>query len=100
MRDREVLIHQYVREEYGDQVTIPCSETLRLVWRGWFGPGGGPQRYPRAVAPEASGPNVVAHRPGQGVARGTTVLPGEVPESRFWSPVSVGLSLALDTCMH
>ena len=44
MRDREVLIHQYVREELRHQVTIPCSETLRLVWREWFGPGGARQR--------------------------------------------------------
>jgi len=100
MRDREVLIHQYVREEYGDQVTIPCSETLRLVWREWFGPGGGRQRYQRSVAPEASGQHVVVHRPGQVVALDTTILPVKVRESVFGEPVSVHLSLALDTYTH
>jgi hypothetical protein len=50
MASREKKIHQYVREKYGEQVAIPSSETLRLVWREWFGPGGSRQRYARSAA--------------------------------------------------
>src|SRR5260370_9579848 len=46
MASREEKIHQYVREKYGDDVMIPSSETLRLVWRGLVGPGGPPPRGP------------------------------------------------------
>jgi hypothetical protein len=67
MASREKKIHQYVREKYGEQVAIPSSETLRLVWREWFGPGGSRQRYARSAAVAeagAAGAHVVIHRPG------------------------------------
>jgi hypothetical protein len=48
MASRERKIHR--REKYGDQITIPCSETLRTVWHEWFGSGGARQRYARSAA--------------------------------------------------
>jgi hypothetical protein len=100
MRAREVLIRQFVREKYGTEVVIPCSETLRLVWREWFGPGGARQRYARSAAPPGSGQHVIVTRPGQVVALDTTILPVKVRESVFGEPVSVHLTLALDACTH
>jgi len=79
MSAREVLIHQFVREQYGAEVAVPCSETLRLVWREWFGPGGARQRYARSAALPTSGQHVIVHRPGQVVAL-----------SSFHRPVSPG----------
>jgi hypothetical protein len=100
MRAREVLIRQFVREQYGAGVAVPSSETLRLVWRKWFGPGGARQRYQRSAALETSGQHVVVHRPGQVVALDTTILPVKVRESVFGEPVSVHLTLALDAYTH
>ena len=100
MRAREVLIRQFVREQYGAEVAVPCSETLRLVWREWFGPGGARQRYQRSAALAAGGQHVVVHRPGQVVALDTTILPVKVRESVFGEPVSVHLTLALDAYSH
>jgi hypothetical protein len=100
MRARAVLIGQFVREKYGTEVAIPCPETLRLVWREWFGPGGARQRYARSVAPAGSGQHVIVTRPGQVVALDTTILPVKVRESVFGEPVSVHLTLALDACTH
>ncbi len=51
MASRERKTHQYVREKYGEQVVIPSSETLRLVWREWFGRGGGAPGRPRWPRP-------------------------------------------------
>jgi len=81
-------------------VVLTRSETLRLVWREWFGPGGARQRYARSVAPAGSGQHVVVTRPGQVVALDTTILPVKVRESVFGEPVSVHLTLALDACTH
>lgn len=103
MASRERKIHQYARENYGDEVVIPSSETLRLVWQERFGPGGSRQRYarPAAVAEaNAAGGHVVIHRPGQVVALDTTPLPVLVRESVFSEPVEAHLSLALDCCAH
>ena len=100
MSAREVLIRQFVREQYGAEMAVPCSETLRLVWREWFGPGGARQRYARSAALVTSGQHVIVHRPGQVVALDTTILPVKVRESVFGEPVSVHLSLALDTYTH
>ena len=86
MASRERKIHQYVREKHGEQVVIPSSETLRLVWREWFGPGGSRQRYARSAAvaeANATGGHVVIHRPGQVVALDTTPLPVLVRETVF-----------------
>ena len=103
MASRERKIHQYVREKYGDEVVIPSSETLRLVWQEWFGPGGSRQRYARSAAvaeANATGGHVVIHRPGQVVALDTTPLPVLVRESVFSEPVEAHLSLALDCYTH
>ncbi|MGH3736539.1 MAG: hypothetical protein ACRDT6_13120 [Micromonosporaceae bacterium] len=103
MRARERLIHQYVRERYGPDVSVPCYETLRGVWADWFGSGGARQRYARsaaAAAAVASGEHVVVLRPGQVVALDTTVLPVKVRETVFGDPVSTHLTLALDAYTH
>ena len=103
MASRERKIHQYVREKHGEQVVIPSSETLRLVWREWFGPGGSRQRYARSAAvaeANATGEHVVVHRPGQVVALDTTPLPVLVRETVFSEPVEAHLSLALDCYTH
>jgi hypothetical protein len=103
MASREKKIHQYVREKYGEDVTIPSSETLRLVWREWFGPGGSRQRYARSAAvveANATGEHVVIHRPGQVVALDTTPLPVLIRENVFSEPVEAHLSLALDCYTH
>jgi hypothetical protein len=100
MKAREVLIRQFVREQYGPEVPVPCSETLRLVWREWFGPGGARQRYARSAPPPGSGQHVIVTRPGQVVALDTTILPVKVRESVFGEPVSVHLTLALDAYTH
>lgn len=102
MRTKERLIHQYVRERHGpDKVAmIPGYHTLRVVWREWFGPGGGRQRYVRSAAKPTSGQHVVVHRPGQVVALDTTVLPVKVRETVFGDPVSMHLTLALDVYTH
>src|ERR1035437_7780354 len=97
MASREKKIHQYVREKYGEQVAIPSSETLRLVWREWFGAGGSRQRYTRSVAvaeANATGQHVVIHRPGQVVALDTTPLPVLVRENVFSEPVEAHLRVA------
>ncbi|MGW4144482.1 transposase [Streptomyces mirabilis] len=102
-KDREVLIHQYVREVFGDDVEIPSYDTLKRVWREWFGSTGPRQRYARSAAKAqqvATGRHVVVHRPGQVVALDTTVLPVKVLESVFGDPVSVHLTLALDVYTH
>ncbi|MFD9226126.1 hypothetical protein ACFWDI_40440 [Streptomyces sp. NPDC060064] len=97
MRSRERLIHQYLHEIYGPDVKVPGYDTLRAVWREWFGPGGARQRYVRSAARnETSTARMVVHRPGQVVALDTTVLPVKVRESVFGEPVSAHLTLALD----
>jgi hypothetical protein len=101
MRTRERLVHQYVRERFGDAVAVPSYPTLRRVWREWFGPGGARQRYQRTAArATGSGEHVVVHRPGQVVALDTTVLPVKVREDVFGDPVSLHLTLAIDAYTH
>ncbi|GAA4259300.1 hypothetical protein [Dactylosporangium darangshiense] len=101
MKTRERMIHQYVRERFGQDVAVPSYETLRTVWAEWFGPGGARQRYARSAARvQATGEHVVVHRPGQVVALDTTVLPVKVRETVFGEPVSVHLTLALDVYTH
>jgi hypothetical protein len=102
MRTRERLIHQYVREQHGPEVAVPCYETLRLAWIEWFGPGGARQRYARSAArpTSTSGVHVLVDRPGQVVALDTTVVPVKVRETVFGEPVSVHLTLALDAYTH
>ncbi|OII65551.1 transposase [Streptomyces sp. CC53] len=102
-RDRERLIHQYVRETFGEKTKVPSYDVLRRVWRDWFGSSGGRQRYARSAAMAqkyATGRHVVVHRPGQVVALDTTVLPVKVLEDVFGDPVSVHLTLALDVYTH
>jgi len=102
MRTRERMIHQYVRETFGDEALseVPSYGTLRLVWREWFGPGGARQRYLRTAELPTSGGHVVVHRPGQVVALDTTILPVKVRETVFGEPISVHLTLALDVYTH
>lgn len=102
-KDRERLITQYVREEYGEETEVPSYETLRVVWKEWFGSSGARQRYVRSAARAkevATGRHVVVSRPGQVVALDTTVLPVKVRENVFGDPVSVHLTLALDVYTH
>jgi hypothetical protein len=101
MRDKCVLIAQYVAETFGPGVPVPCYWTLREVWREWFGPGGTRPRYDRTAADiRASKVHVVVHRPGQVVALDTTPLPVKVREGVFGEPVSAHLTLALDMFTH
>ncbi len=103
MRGKEVKIRQHVLEKYGDEVDVPSSETLRLVWREWFGPGGSRARYGRSAAAaeaNATGEHVIIHRPGQVIALDTTPLPVLVRETVFSEPVEAHLSLALDCFTH
>ncbi|MCX5053066.1 MULTISPECIES: transposase [unclassified Streptomyces] len=102
-KDRERLIHQYVREEFGKDEPVPSYETLRVVWKEWFGSTGARQRYAVSTARAqavATGRHVVISRPGQVVALDTTVLPVKVREQVFGDPVSVHLTLALDLYTH
>lgn len=116
MRDKERLIHQYVREvfdsagaepaggeaTYADpadapQVEIPGYDTLRAIWKEWFGSSGARQRYARSAAKAkqyATGRHIVVHRPGQVVALDSTVLPVKVLDNVFGDPVSVHLTIA------
>ncbi|MFF3290896.1 transposase [Streptomyces sp. NPDC003023] len=112
MRDVERLIHQYIREVFESEdpdedaepadisrVEIPCYDTLRAIWKEWFGSNGGRQRYVRSAAKAkqyATGRHIVVHRPGQVVALDSTLLPVKVLDNVFGDPVSVYLTLAVD----
>jgi len=101
MKTRERMIRQYVRERFGAEVAVPCYETLRTVWREWFGPGGARQRYARSAARlPVTGEHVVIHRPGQVVALDTSPLGVKVREHVFGDPVTASLTLALDLYTH
>lgn len=102
MKTKQRLVHQFVQEQHGPEAVaaIPSYETLRLVWREWFGPSGGRQPYVRSAALPTSGEQVVVHRPGHVVALDTTILPVKVRETVFGEPVSVHLTLALDVYTH
>ncbi|MFJ2779417.1 transposase [Kitasatospora sp. NPDC087315] len=97
------MIHQYVRERFGEEVAVPSAETLRVVWLEWFGPGGARARYARSAASvheNSGGGHVVIHRPGQVVALDTTPLPVLVRETVFSEPVEAHLTLALCAYTH
>jgi hypothetical protein len=97
MRTRETLIHQYVREKFGEEVEIPHYSTLRRVWLEWFGPGGTRPRYQRsAAAMDPGGSSVVVTRPGQVVALDTTPLPVLLRAHAFGDAASAHLTLAMD----
>lgn len=101
MRTRERMIHQYVRETFpGRDVPVPCYNTLRAVWREWFGPAGARQRYARSAELPVKNGHVFVHRPGQVVAPDTTVLPVMVRESVFGDPVKCHLTLAMYVHTH
>lgn len=99
MASREVLLRQLVREKHGPQVAVPSRETLRLVWKELFGPGGARQRYVRSTV-EGSGQHVIVYRPGQVVVLDTTILPVKVLDDVFGEPVSVHLTMGLDAYTH
>ncbi|WP_435279422.1 transposase [Streptomyces sp. 1222.5] len=108
MRDKDFLIRQYIHETFNSEesddsdaprVEIPGYDTLRAIWKDWFGSNGARQRYARSAAKAkayATGRHIVVHRPGQVVALDSTVLPVKVLEDVFGDPVSVHLTLALD----
>ncbi|MEU5456651.1 transposase [Streptomyces globisporus] len=101
MRTRERMIHQYVRETFPSRdITVPCYNTLRAVWREWFGPGGTRQRYARSAELPIKNGHVLVHRPGQVVALDTTVLPVVVRDGVFGDPVRTHLTLAMDVHTH
>ena len=101
MRDKYVLVCQYVAEKYGPGVPVPGFWTLRAVWLEWFGPGGTRPRYDRSAdGIEAAKAHVTVSRPGQVVALDTTPLPVLVRETVFSEPVEAHLSLALDCYTH
>ena len=101
MKDKCVLVAQYVAEEFGADVPVPGYWTLRKAWREWFGPGGTRPRYDRSAdGIEAAKVHVTVSRPGQVVALDTTPLPVKVRDGVFGDPVSVHLTLALDMFTH
>jgi hypothetical protein len=101
MKTKERMIHQYVREKSGPGVLVPHYTTLAKVWKEWFGPEGARQRYIRsAAAVETGKAAVVITRPGQVVALDTTPLPVKVLDDVFGVPISVHLTIALDTFSH
>ncbi|MFJ9034602.1 transposase [Streptomyces sp. NPDC102274] len=104
MKTKERMIHQYVREKFqaeGQEVDIPHYTTLAKVWKEWFGAEGARQRYIRsAAAVETGKAKVVILRPGQVVALDTTPLPVKVLDDVFGEPISVHLTIALDTYSH
>ena len=88
MKDKHVLICQYVAEKFGADVRVPSYWTLKKVWREWFGPGGTRHRYDRSAGD--SRPRRCpwrCHRPGQVVALDTTPLPVKVRDGVFGDPV-------------
>ncbi|MCX5216234.1 transposase [Kitasatospora sp. NBC_00240] len=97
MRTREKLIHQYVRDRFGDQTAVPSYTTLSRVWQEWYGPGGTRQRYQRsAAAIDAGGSSILITRPGQVAALDTTPLPVLLREHAFGDAVSAHLTWAMD----
>ena len=90
MKDKHVLVAQYVAEKFGADVPVPGFWTLKEAWREWFGPGGTRPRYDRSAdGIEAAKVHVTVSRPGQVVALDTTPLPVKVRDGVFGDPVSV-----------
>ena len=101
MKDKHVLVAQYVAEKFGADAPVPGYWTLKKVWREWCGPGGARPRYDRAAdGIEAAKVHVTVSRPGQVVALDTTPLPVKVRDGVFGDPVSAYLTLALDMFTH
>jgi hypothetical protein len=101
VKDKHVLVAQYVAEKFGADVQVPSYWTLKKAWREWFGPGGTRPRYDRSAdGIEAAKVHVTVHRPGQVVALDTTPLPVKVRDGVFGDPVSAYLTLALDMFTH
>nr|WP_322987275.1 transposase [Phaeacidiphilus oryzae] len=105
MSAKHRLLHQYVRERFPDYPTekVPGRRTLAVVWREWFGTGGGRQRYERSAAAAAEagvGARVVVHRPGQVLALDSTPLPVKLRETVFGEPTEATLTIALDVFTH
>ena len=96
MKDKHVLVAQYVAEKFGADVPVPGYWTLKKAWREWFGPGGTRPRYDRSAdGIEAAKVHVTVSPPGQVVALDTTPLPVKVREHVFGDPVTASLTLAL-----
>ncbi|GGN56639.1 transposase [Streptomyces kronopolitis] len=103
MKTKERMIHQFVREKFGTEAEtkVPHYTTLLKVWKEWFGPEGGRQRYLRsAAAVDTGGSTVTITRPGQVVVLDTTPFAVKLRDDVFGEPVSVDLTLALDAFTH
>ncbi|MCX4745192.1 transposase [Kitasatospora sp. NBC_01287] len=103
MKTKERMIHQYVREKHGATVaeTIPHYTTLSKVWKEWFGPEGGRQRYLRSAAAVETGASVVTvTRPGQVLVLDTTPFPVKLRDDVFGEPITADLTLGLDAFTH
>ena len=76
VKDKHVLVAQYVAEKFGADVQVPSYWTLKKAWREWFGPGGTRPRYDRSAdGIEAAKVHVTVHRPGQVVPLVTGTSP-------------------------
>ncbi|MEU3317136.1 transposase [Streptomyces sp. NPDC006662] len=103
MKTKERMIHQFVREKFGTEAEkkIPHYTTLLTVWKEWFGPEGGRQRYLRsAAAVNTGGSTVTITRPGQVVVLDTTPFAVKLRDDVFGEPISVDLTLGLDAFTH
>ncbi|MFG2867572.1 transposase [Streptomyces sp. NPDC048338] len=103
MKTKERMIHQFVREKFGTEAEtkIPHYTTLLKVWKEWFGPEGGRQRYLRsAAAVDTGGSTVTITRPGQVVVLDTTPFAVKLRDDVFGEPISVDLTLGLDAFTH
>ncbi|WP_210608894.1 DDE-type integrase/transposase/recombinase [Streptomyces rhizosphaericus] len=103
MKTKERMIHQFVREKFGAEAEkkIPHYTTLLKVWKEWFGPESGRQRYLRsAAAVDTGGSTVTITRPGQVVVLDTTPFPVKLRDDVFGEPITVDLTLGLDAFTH
>ncbi|MGW6917350.1 transposase [Kitasatospora sp. NPDC054939] len=103
MKTKERMIHQFVREKHGKEAekSIPHYTTLSKVWKEWFGPEGGRQRYLRsAAAVETGASTVTITRPGQVVVLDTTPFPVKLLDGVFGESITADLTLGLDAFTH
>ncbi|MFE2729336.1 transposase [Kitasatospora sp. NPDC059327] len=103
MKTKERMIHQFVREKHGETAvaSIPHYTTLSKVWKEWFGPEGGRQRYLRsAAAVETGASRVTITRPGQVLVLDTTPFPVKLCDDVFGEPITADLTLGLDAFTH